>query len=818
MSETPLHKLLDWYRKHVKPFLLANGLDKVEEFDSEVVRLEKIKKTLDEKVPVCFLGNAGIGKSTLINGVVFGKEIYIPSGGVGPLTAQALTVCHGKEASFEVLYHAPQRFNNVLKGLHWSYQAKLKREAGQADIANSSGDLIEGLDGEDGAIESDDLSKQGGDEQERRVEEFRKQALLMVTGRQDSQRELPYIIDALFAVIGKPSIYNTIQSEEDLSRVNRLKVALGIGKTGKPQNHVEGTTPEARAEFLRLLHTHATGFLAPLIKDLTVRWDRELLQNGLTLVDLPGVGIAGDVKASITEEYIREQAKAVVLVVSSRGVQQAEAELLRSSGFLNRLLFSSDDPAADPISLMVVVTRIDDIAEEHFAQDRTKKKLEHFAEACAQVQQMIKQQLRSELEKVWRSVAGLSEEKKGVIDDILNNLKVHPVSALQYRRFLAQDPDDPWFIRETSQSNMPQLIEALRNLARQRSEKQRGHMEAESDRFFRRVRARLQVIRTQWENELHAADDADALRARLEEFIEEKKLRARFSNRQGAYREFLKSTLPTLISQKVTEASLKARDEVYAYMQDLQFYRWNTLKAAVVRGGTYAGSRHIDLPKDIALRFEEPIAESWGKTLLKEIRRRTKEYAEDSVSLVEEILVWAKQQGAKVKTTLLEAEIELIRDDAKQLNTVGKEAVDDLRQKVQAGLIKKIEPKIRRKCDEFVKEGEHIGPGVKDRILRLFRKLSNDAVDSATEPAIELLTEKFREVEREILAVFKEHKEHNDPIEAALNAIVASHEQRIEREDRKKKQAVLEGLDGIVNNSPLSWEDKPEPVAETAIA
>jgi hypothetical protein len=40
---------------------------------------------------------------------------------------------------------------------------------------------------------------------------------------------------------------------------------------------------------------------------------------------------------------------------------------------------------------------------------------------------------------------------------------------------------------------------------------------------------------------------------------------------------------------------------------------------------------------------------------------------------------------------------------------------------------------------------------------------------AATEPAIDLLTEKFREVEREILAVFTEHKEHNDPIEAAVN-------------------------------------------------
>jgi hypothetical protein len=466
---------------------------------------------------------------------------------------------------------------------------------------------------------------------------------------------------------------------------------------------------------------------------------------------------------------------------------------------------------------MVVVTRIDDIAEEHFAQDRSKRKVEHFAEACAQVKNMVKQQLRSELEKVWRSVAGLSEEKKGVIEEILNSLQIHPVSALQYRRFLSKNfEDDPWFIQTAEQSNMPQLIEALRNLSRQRSEKQRGHLEAEGERFFRRIRARLQVIRTQWENQLHAAEEADALRAKLESFVEEKKLRARFSTRQGAYREFLKSTLPVLISKNVTEASVKAREEIFAYMQDMQFYHWATLRAAVVRGGTYAGAKHIDLPKDIALRFEEPIAERWGKTLLQEIRKRTKEYADDTVSLVEEILAWAKQEGAKVKTTLLEAEIELIREDAKQLKAVGKEAVDDLRKKVQEGLVKKIEPKIRRKCEEFVKEGEHIGPGVKDRILRLFRKLSNDAVDSATDPAIELLTDKFREVEAEILAVFKEHKEHTDPIESAVNAIVASHEQRTEREDRKKKQLVLDGLDNIVHECPIPWEDNAEVATATA--
>jgi hypothetical protein len=85
--------------------------------------------------------------------------------------------------------------------------------------------------------------------------------------------------------------------------------------------------------------------------------------------------------------------------------------------------------------------------------------------------------------------------------------------------------------------------------------------------------------------------------------------------------------------------------------------------------------------------------------------------------------------------------------------------------------------------------------------------LANDAIGSATEPAINLLTDEFREVEHEILAVFKEHKEHTDPIQAAVDALVESHEQRMEREDRKKKQAVLEGLEGIVRSSPLPWDE-----------
>ena len=115
------------------------------------------------------------------------------------------------------------------------------------------------------------------------------------------------------------------------------------------------------------------------------------------------------------------------------------------------------------------------------------------------------------------------------------------------------------------------------------------------------------------------------------------------------------------------------------------------MRAAVTRGGVFRGSRHIDLPRDFALRFEEPIAEVWGKTLLREIHKRTKEHADDSVKYVERILSWAKQQGAKVKTNELEAKVEVLKADVQKINAVGYEAVNELREEVKNSIIKKIE-------------------------------------------------------------------------------------------------------------------------------
>ncbi len=801
------NKLIQWYRKYIRPFFSDHEPDKLTEFDKDCQRVEEIEADLQQQLPVCFLGGSGVGKSTLINALVFGKDSYIPSGGVGTLTAQALTVCYGEQPSFEVHYHSVDKINRVVFTLERYYQVQLGYQEGK-DAEVKPEDLGLDVSDEDETNQLISLANDDTDNKDKQI----KQATLMIAGNQDANRELPYLIDALLLAYGRPARHGSQILTDDQERIKGIQKALQYGKNKRPLVCSEGSEPN----FRKLLHEHATGYLAPLIRDLKVKWNIEMLKGGLTLVDLPGVGVAGDVKAEVTEKWIREHAKAIVLVVDTRGVRETEAELLRNSGFLNRLLYAAHDPSSDPVVLMVAVTHTDKIAEEEYLNNRTnassKKRADYLAEVCDKVRGSITNQVEEQLTNVWKATTGLSDAKAEVVKEIVAKLQVHPVSAPQYRRFLMDDEDAPPFIKTAKQSNIPQMLDALRQVVQCRAADRQQKLEAEERRFFNRLRARITVIKTQWEEETRAEAEAEEMRRVLQQFIETEKLRLDFSNRQGAFREYLKSTLPTQIKMLVSEASNNARKEVYAFLLALKNAPWNTLRAAVTRGGTFYGSRHINLPHDFALKFEEPIAEVWGKTLLDEIRKRTKEYADDSVNHVEIILSWARQQGARVKTNVLEAQVKVLKVDAQKINAVGKEAVDELREEVKNSLIKKIENPIRKRCESFVEKGQHIGPGVKLRILDLFSELANETIGSATEPAIELLTNRFRKVEKQILDVFNEHQEYNDPITAASNAIVASHERNLIRSDKKKREMVLGILKTMINMCPLSWEEKAEEV------
>jgi hypothetical protein len=102
---------------------------------------------------------------------------------------------------------------------------------------------------------------------------------------------------------------------------------------------------------------HAAGFLSPLIERIEVGWPSELLRSGVVLVDLPGVGIAQDSYRDVTKSYVRDKARAVIVTVDRAGPTESTMELLRTSGYWQRLVGAADDPSSDACTMLIAVTR-----------------------------------------------------------------------------------------------------------------------------------------------------------------------------------------------------------------------------------------------------------------------------------------------------------------------------------------------------------------------------------------------------------------------------------------------------------------------------
>jgi hypothetical protein len=73
------------------------------------------------------------------------------------------------------------------------------------------------------------------------------------------------------------------------------------------------------------------------------------------------------------------------------------------------------------------------------------------------------------------------------------------------------------------------------------------------------------------------------------------------------------------------------------------------------------------------------------------------------------------------------------------------------------------------------------------RLLEMFNELAEEAVTVAQAPATELLTARFKEVEKEIVAAFNEH---TNPLQEAADALLQRYDRQIQREGRKTAETL----------------------------
>jgi GTP-binding protein EngB required for normal cell division len=789
-----LRKIQPWYQQVVRRFLLKRQLtEKVASLDADITFLDKQAGTVANPTPVCFLGSSGVGKSTLINAIVAGSTFVVPSGGIGPLTARELKIEFGEEPLLSVAYHQPKQIWRLLFALAKMFPKEL--QTSEKELEETSQRLTE-----DDQFDLDSSSASESTQGMTRAEAYRKLAVLIVTGKQDSDVPLPYAWDCLREAMGRPRNFGTERRECDKARVQRLRSIFAA------QSNEVARKSSYRASdvgFQDVVADHATGFLAPLVSEFRIKWNSELLKRGVEVVDLPGLGIAGDVYRQVTNHWIGKKAEIVVLVVNSRGITQADSELLKSSGFLTRLLHSADDPKADPVSLVIAVVQIDSIAEDrkYQDQDKTKKKLDHFRIVQQEAHELLKGQIRERLRDAWME-GGASESstaKLEIISRLADTTPIFPLSALQYRQFLDPDDDSNPFVRSQEDSGVPQFMAGLVETA---SKLQKGRQARFHDRlelFDAELRSQLRVIHARLGEAEATSEQAAKLKENLDSFLPP--LREELRARQGQFRSYLKETLPARIETLVSDARIAASKDLKVYLRKLKDAHWATLRAAVRRGGTFHGSRNVEIPRDFAQALEEPIAEIWGKRILKEVREETKSYADDLQQLVKQVVEWCSSHAKVLNKEMVEAQLEAIRLDSKKLTTVGKEIVDELRENVRERLLKAIEEPIRRKCNNFVRRSADVGMGVKNRVHELFDELLDDSLDAAVPAAQQILLDNYQELEREVRKVFTDHQ---DPIKTVVDTFLEKYQERENQAVQKQRRALLKDLEVVLAEAPSS--------------
>ena len=778
--------LLQWYTNAIRPFLLEYASERVVDLDADAEHLKALLGQAEEPVAVCFLGQAGKGKSTLINALVGGAETIVPFGGMQPLTAQGTVVHYAARPSFRAEYLSPTEVSNrLLFPLEKALERVLKRieNAKTEGAARDATDAIASAPaGNDDEESKEDLTRFGELERSAR-------ALVVASPTSDVPRE--YLVDGLRRILEKPIRFGSEFSGDDTARIESVMRALAAGSTAR-ESGVNG------AEALReVIADHATGHLASIVTKLEVGWPAEILRDGLNLVDLPGVGISGDIYEERTREWIRTRADVVVLVLEPRGMDEASARALRESGFLNRLLHAGGSLRNDPAVLVLVTTRMDEPAESDWVKNNSIKKSQYLANRFEEARRSVRCQFHDQLLQLNQSTdAEVALSQRDVITRLLDTLVVHPLSSQQYRRCLADNEDDRAFIRDPAQSGVPAFASTLRRVVLERREQVTLALDEAVSNLITPAFNLAMQIGAQWEERQKAAEEVERLKDVSGTFLNP--LRIQVAARRGAFQEFLASTRTRTIPDKVDIALGIVSKDLAVLAREFSDRHWASLRAAVRRGGFYE-RREINFTASIADRAEPPIADAWAKQILAPVREKTAEQIKAEVSILDLVVEWAAGE-APGSVARLKIEQDSIRADSRALAAVGETLMADLRKRVRDHLAVCVERAVMNACTGFVMRGKDRGLGAGDRVRRFMgNELMPLVVEALRRPVKDFLVAQYESVERGTRDRFEKR---SNPIQAAAEILVPSERAVASHGGAEQRARVQRALSGIREGAP----------------
>lgn len=777
-------QLLSLYRDECRPFLQQHLPVAVEGLDR---RAELLKSAVGsrETLDVGFVGESQVGKSTLLNALI--GEYALPSGGVGPLTAQAIHVRHSEEPFFVVQYHGRKKLNEA----RFAIESSLSGEAARSGSSQVEGDRSELSD----AVTDEAVGAQGVHVADALVRSFEE-----VFGITDGERaEGRMALQCLRLALGQG--VNEPLAVSDLSQQRIREVQGLIGQEVRVDSSVD------HAAFRQRLRSCAAGYQSPLVAGLELHLSADVLR-ALHLVDLPGVGTINDPAQNETKRFVRT-GDALAIVVRNNGITEAVVNLLERSEFISRWIWHQGEDSA-PIHALVIVTHLDDVARGRYSEakraahelgERPPSKEEIFREISDQMVEKVRTDLRAEL---MRSPAFVDLEgedrarRQAVVDNLCDGLRVHCVAAPDALELEFGDENDA-FLRDLGATGVPRLRQTMVDLAGEHTEKRREWIQNALTSFRSLLKENIERAERVYEEAPEVGvvarfrQVADPLLPGLE---------ARMQGLHGRCMSRLSEGIPDKIEELCLKAELAATKKLQWMRRHAEGLHYQSLNAALRRSGRW-DNRGVDYPGGITRAFVDTVAGEWTAVVVTPVKETLSEAVDEDSKLVEELVGVARGADPRlVETAQVDGFVASMREAAESCVPWSEKRLGELRANVEAALSEAVADPIAEACEEAIDAGRNRGTGAKQRIINVFEDSGTKALSSAKAVAIGLLKDRYGELysqlHRDYLGVFENPvRKVYDEITKEINWHQEAERERLQETARAFAESVSRKMERI---------------------
>lgn len=520
----------------------------------------------NQTVSIAFVGGTGAGKSTLINSLL-GADL-LPTHSFRTCTSAAISVGHAARKTFQAKIEFLPETAWETEKQQFLTEIKQTADSGHASFVH---------------------------------QDFLYKAWALYRPRK-GQPPLPFPLDDLLKLLEEPLPESLQQQLEAGELLLKDKTAAGL-----------------KAELSRFLTAESP--IWPLIRQVRISGPFPALQDGLELVDLPGLNDPNPVRETITRRYLKSAEFLWLIFGTGRGLTREVMDLMKDQSFLNQIVLDGKVSA-----LAFIGTRADDFVPE--LERRALGLPEEagpnqilLARADA-IRQQIQQQL-SELTLWFSNRYKLSAQAGDVIELIARTLQQSPV---QLTSALSWQADAGWLqlahsrFVDAEHSGIPELQQYMQQIVSEHG-----------------VKARKKLIRSQFQQmnqEIRRL--IEALRHRQQLRQPDATLAVRLAQLQQEQLAAL-NTADQELSQQLQLKLLQFEKQLAYAFADLpnrlenllnrwSELNWQHLQRAVRNHGLYSSPRtgqRIDLTQDVLHLIEAEVALDWyaffQHRLLKEV-------------------------------------------------------------------------------------------------------------------------------------------------------------------------------------------------------